>query len=89
MQQPAPLREPGGPGATAVLNRRDVEVLVCLAEGKSTSQIAAILSVTGNTARTRIRRIQGKLDVSSRSAVVRTARELGYLRIPSPRHPIG
>ena len=66
------------------LNRRDVQVLRCLADGQSTAQIAAVLSVSSNTARTRIRRIQGKLDVADREATVRAARDLGVLRIPWP-----
>ena len=72
----------------AALNRRDVEVLQYLAEGKSTSQIAGHLAVSSNTARTRIRRIQTRLDVTDRAAAVRTARELGVLGIPRPRRPV-
>jgi len=63
------------------LNRRDIEVLGCLAEGNSTAQIAALLSVSSNTARTRIRRIQGKLDVTGRQAAVLAARDLGVVHV--------
>jgi DNA-binding CsgD family transcriptional regulator len=56
-----------------------VVVLRCLADGRSTAQIAASLSVSGNTARTRIRRLESKLHVSGRSAAVRAARDLGVL----------
>ena len=69
----------------AALNRRDIEVLRCLANGNSTAQIAASLSVSSNTARTRIRRLQVKLDVPDREATVRAAQDLGVLRIPQPR----
>jgi DNA-binding CsgD family transcriptional regulator len=62
-----------------VLTDRDVELLEYMAEGRSTSQIAAAMSVTSNTARTRIRRVQGKLAVPARSQVVHTARELGII----------
>lgn len=72
---------PGRPGA-AVLNRRDLEVVLHLAQGGSTADIASALSVTGNTARTRIRRIQRKLGVSDRAAVVGAARDLGVLDSP-------
>ena len=71
------------------LTLRDLEVLRCLADGKSTAQVAAALAVTSNTARTRIRRVQGKLDVTGRGAAVRTAQELGVLGIPRPRPPMG
>jgi DNA-binding NarL/FixJ family response regulator len=70
------------------LNPRDVEVLRLLAEGRSTGQIAASLAVSSNTARTRIRRVQGKLDVRDRTAAVRAAEGLGLLRIPVPRRPM-
>ena len=63
----------------SALNPRDVAVLRCLADGRSTAQIAESLSVTGNTARTRIRRLEAKLHVSERSAAVRAGRDLGVL----------
>lgn len=77
-----PLRHtsaPDGPWA-ARLTARDRQVLAHLAEGRSTAGIAAALSVTGNTARTRIRRVERKLDVRDRAAAVRAARELGVVR---------
>ena len=61
------------------LNPRDVVVLQCLAGGRSTAQIAASLEVSGNTARTRIRRLESKLHVSWQGAAVRAARDLGVL----------
>jgi|tagenome__1003787_1003787.scaffolds.fasta_scaffold20929209_2 DNA-binding CsgD family transcriptional regulator len=61
------------------LNPRDIEVLQCLAEGNSTARIAAVLSVSSNTARTRIRRVEGKLDVAGREAAVWAAQDLGVL----------
>ena len=85
----ASLEPPAPPRPSPALNRRDLEVLRCLADGKSTAQIAADLAVTSNTARTRIRRVQSKLDVTGREAVVRTAQELAALGIPAPRRPIG
>jgi ATP/maltotriose-dependent transcriptional regulator MalT len=75
---------PEGPA----LNRRDVEVLECLADGKSTSQIAEVLAVSANTARTRIRRVQARLDVAGRESAVRSAQELGVVSIPRPRRPL-
>ena len=71
------------------LSLRDVEVLRLLAAGRSTGQIAASLSVTRNTARTRIRRLHDKLGVRDRAAVARRAQDLGLLGIPRPRRPVG
>jgi DNA-binding CsgD family transcriptional regulator len=80
-----PTRRTGvdGPDGQGV-NGRDVELLRLLAAGRSTAQIAALYSVSGNTARTKIRRVQGKLDASDRGAAVRVARHLGFLAAPRP-----
>jgi DNA-binding NarL/FixJ family response regulator len=86
MKQRPPVEDSARPHR---LNPRDIDVLQCLADGKSTAQVAAALTVTGNTARTRIRRVEGKLDVTDRAAAVRAARDLGVLRIPQPRPPVG
>jgi DNA-binding NarL/FixJ family response regulator len=71
---PAPVRD-----GAAILNPRDLQVLECLAEGGSTARIASALSVSRNTARTRIRRVQRKMGVTDRTAAVRAARDLGVL----------
>jgi DNA-binding NarL/FixJ family response regulator len=76
------------PAHVSVLSRRDVEVLQCLADGKSTSQIAGVLAVSSNTARTRIRRVQTRLEVTGRAAAVRTGQQLGVVVIPPPRRPV-
>jgi DNA-binding CsgD family transcriptional regulator len=80
-----PVEGSARPNPLSTLNRRDVEVLRCLESGASMAQIAAALSVSRNTARTRIRRVQSKLDVTGRDAAVRSARALG---VPLPRHPV-
>ncbi|MGY1746941.1 LuxR C-terminal-related transcriptional regulator [Blastococcus sp. SYSU D00695] len=72
---PAPTSSRPGSGS-APLNPRDLQVLVALAQGRSTAQIASVLAVSRNTARTRIRRLQGKLAVVGRDGVVRVAHEL-------------
>jgi DNA-binding CsgD family transcriptional regulator len=61
------------------LTERDVILLRCLASGGSTAQIAAALAVSINTARTRLRRMQEKLGVSSRSQLALAARSLDLL----------
>jgi DNA-binding NarL/FixJ family response regulator len=72
------------------LSRRDVDLLRLLAEGRSTGYIAASLSVTGNTVRTRIHRVERKLGVTGRAAAVRAARDVGGLvGIPRPRSAPG
>ncbi|MBB3084472.1 response regulator transcription factor [Geodermatophilus sabuli] len=83
-----PVGGVAGAARASALNRRDLEVLGCLARGRSTAQIASSLSVSTNTARTRIRRVQRKLDVVGRGAAVRAAQDQGALVVPSEaRHP--
>lgn len=67
------------PDGVPVLSDRDRELLRHLAEGRSTSEIAAEMSVTRNTVRTRIRRVRGKLAVPARDRVVDAARDLGVI----------
>jgi DNA-binding NarL/FixJ family response regulator len=75
------------PEWSATLTPRDVELLRLLAGGRSTGQIAVALSISSNTARTRIRRVLGKLHAADRSAAVGAAGDLGLLlkrRAPVP-----
>jgi DNA-binding CsgD family transcriptional regulator len=65
----------GGP----VLSVRELDALRLLAEGRSTAQIAAAMSISPNTARTRIHHLRAKLDTSDRQQVVPRARDLGLL----------
>ena len=65
--------------STPSLNERDLELLRHLADGRSTGQIAAAMSVTSNTTRTRIRRVQRKLDLAQRVQVVAAARRFGVV----------
>ena len=85
MQQQPPVGHLAARDPVPTFSDRDLQVLECLASGHSTAQIAAVLAVSSNTARTKIRRIQGKLDVTDRAATVRTAQDLGFLGIPRPR----
>jgi ATP/maltotriose-dependent transcriptional regulator MalT len=88
MTQRPLVAETTRPHSHSGLSCRDVEVLRCLAAGASTARIAAVQSVSSNTVRTRIRRIQGKLHVADRQAMVRVARDLDVRRIPRPRGPV-
>jgi len=69
--EPAPVARVRRP-----LTDRDRELLALLAHGRSTAQIARAMSVSTNTARTRIRRVSSKLAVDGRHEVVQVAREL-------------
>jgi DNA-binding CsgD family transcriptional regulator len=74
-----PATEEPGARAPAALNRRDLELLRRLADGQSTGQIAAAMSISRNTARTRIRRLQRKLGAPGRASLVDVAKDLGLL----------
>ena len=52
------------------LSAREREVLVLLAEGKTTAKIAAALLITENTVRTHVGNLLGKLEVDSREAAL-------------------
>jgi ATP/maltotriose-dependent transcriptional regulator MalT len=61
------------------LTGRDLEALSHLAAGRSTAGIAAAMSISTNTVRTRIRRLQTVLGAPVRDQVVPRARTLGLL----------
>lgn len=62
------------------LSRRETEVLDRVAQGLSNQQIADDLFVTEATVKSHLVRIFTKLDVTSRTAAVAAARELGIIR---------
>ena len=61
------------------LSERDLVALWHLAQGRSTAQLATAMSVSRNTVRTRLRRIQRKLSADGRDDVVRVARDHGLI----------
>jgi DNA-binding CsgD family transcriptional regulator len=65
--------------AAPVISAREHDALRLLAEGRSTAQIAAAMSISANTARARIHRLRAKLDVAERTQVVPRARDLGLI----------
>ena len=65
---------------TALLSDREQEVLMCLAEGLTTTQIAARLYISENTVKTHIRHILDKLESSNRTEAVGKATLLGLLK---------
>ncbi|MFE6736394.1 LuxR C-terminal-related transcriptional regulator [Microbacterium sp. NPDC057650] len=70
---PAPSRMQEG------LSRRELEVLTLLPTGLSAAEIASELFISVNTARTHIKSIHRKLDVTSRADAVATARRAGLI----------
>jgi DNA-binding NarL/FixJ family response regulator len=61
------------------LSEREMEVLACLAQGKTTSQIASELFISDNTVKTHVRHILEKLDASNRAEAVSKAIQMGLI----------
>ena len=74
----APTRRSPGLLASS-LTGRDRELVRHLVDERSTAQIAAAMSVSRNTARTRIRRVVGKLAVTDRHEIVGVAQVRGLV----------
>ncbi len=67
------------PSADKGISKRELDVLECLAQGNTTSQIAENLFVSENTVKTHIRHILEKLDASNRAEAVSKAVQLGLI----------
>jgi len=63
----------------AALTPKEIEVLMCIAEGLTTKQISEKLFVSANTIKTHTSSIFSKLNVSRRTEAVRKAMEIGLL----------
>jgi DNA-binding NarL/FixJ family response regulator len=61
------------------LSSREMEVLVCLAQGRTTAQIAAELYISENTVKTHVRHILEKLEASNRAEAVSKATQMGLI----------
>jgi DNA-binding NarL/FixJ family response regulator len=61
------------------LSSREMEVLECLAQGKTTMQIAGDLFISENTVKTHVRHILEKLEASNRAEAVSKAIQMGLL----------
>jgi two-component system, NarL family, nitrate/nitrite response regulator NarL len=61
------------------LSAREMEVLVCLAQGKTTLQIASELFISENTVKTHVRHILEKLEASNRAEAVSKATQMGLI----------
>ena len=66
-------------GADTGLSTREMEVLECLAQGHTTSQIAEELYISENTVKTHVRHILEKLEASNRTEAVSKAAQLGII----------
>jgi DNA-binding NarL/FixJ family response regulator len=63
-----------------MLSERELEVLICLAEGQTTLQIANRLYISENTVKTHIRHILEKMEASNRTEAVGKAIQLGLIQ---------
>jgi DNA-binding NarL/FixJ family response regulator len=66
-------------GADCGLSSREMEVLACLSQGKTTAQIAAELYISENTVKTHVRHILEKLEASNRAEAVSKATQMGLI----------
>ncbi|GAA3929634.1 LuxR C-terminal-related transcriptional regulator [Streptomyces gulbargensis] len=73
-----------------LLTRREVEVLVRVAEGEDTRLIAAGMGIAPSTARTHVQRVLMKLGVGSRLEAAALAARTGLLDrvVPGPRNTL-
>jgi DNA-binding CsgD family transcriptional regulator len=69
------------------LTERELGVLRLLAEGKSTTQIAAELVISKTTVRNHVAHILAKLDAHTRVQAVIIASRAGLVRLPPPADP--
>lgn len=61
------------------LSTREMEVLECLAQGMTTSQISSGLFISENTVKTHVRHILEKLEAANRAEAVSKAVQLGLI----------
>lgn len=64
------------------LTDRELDVLVCMAQGASNKEIARQLSISPNTVKVHIRNIFSKLGVTSRTEATTAGLQLGLLTMP-------
>jgi DNA-binding NarL/FixJ family response regulator len=65
--------------ANSGLSSREMEVLACLSQGKTTAQIATELFISENTVKTHVRHILEKLAASNRAEAVSKATQMGLI----------
>jgi DNA-binding NarL/FixJ family response regulator len=72
-------RRPPRPRLTAALTERERDVLVLLADGLTTTQVAGALSVSEHTVRSRVKTTLGKLGARNREHAIAIAFREGAL----------
>ena len=75
-------RIPKRPAGALALSAREIEILRIVAKGLSLAEIAGLLGISVNTAKTHVKRIYHKLAVRSRTEAIFEAQCLGLLRPP-------
>jgi DNA-binding NarL/FixJ family response regulator len=68
-----------GQAQANVLSSREMEVLACLSQGRTTAEIAGQLFISDNTVKTHVRHILEKLGASNRTEAVSKAAQLGLI----------
>lgn len=63
-----------------VLSDRELDVLRCMVDGQTTTQMAASLYISENTVKTHVRHIFEKLEVSNRAEAVGKAMQMGLIK---------
>ena len=63
------------------LSSREMEVLKCLAQGRTTAQISNDLFISDNTVKTHVRHIMEKLEASNRAEAVSKAIQMGLISL--------
>ena len=71
---------PAGPPAR-LLSERECEILRLVVKGFRFPEIASLLGVSPHTIKTHVRRVYGKLEVSSRGEAVYEALQLGLVKV--------
>ena len=61
------------------LSARELQVVQLLARRQSTAQIAAAMSISGNTVRSRVHHAERKLGARTRTEAAQTARDHGLV----------
>jgi len=74
---PGPARSAPSPRPRPT--RRQLDVLRFLADGRTNRGIAVLLTISENTVEFHLAHLYAKLEVSSRTAAVHRARELGWI----------
>jgi DNA-binding NarL/FixJ family response regulator len=73
------MADPGASRSEGILTARQREVLILIADGKTTKQIAQQLGVSFKTAAAHRSNIMNKLDIHDTAHLVRHAIRAGYI----------